>query len=576
MEGRSITKGINLEALGWLFLAAQVALAAGAELPAKEKEPDPRELLKAVARARSQIVSGEMEFEVANYNSIVPLDGTNHVRLKVVFDGEKCRCESFDREYVCVLVGPEASNLTAAKRQELGLGIEAAVQAGLLTQFQCNHVAAYDGAVLMDYEAIKDQPFQTRIDDPRNGGGTYLFDPRILGLMPSPSVTDTIDSCLVQSHADSILLLGKELVEGVAAWHVRAEFPKSGANKRDFWIDANNPSHVCKQGYNGDAVFSIFDAANPDDPIPKEVRAVVFRGRERRLAETRYFCRSARFNIPVASASWTLAGLNMPLGTEVVDYRSSRGLGYWNGTGLSDDPPPRPKTAQTDKSESSTDAAKLMELVNAEPESLFAGQVYFTLASRLKGGVTEALDSRRSAEAERLLQRAIAAADRAGASGLKLANAAHEELSQLQRWSLGKVAPEIEGEDMDGRKMRLSDFRGNVVVVHFWATWCPPCMAMIPEERKLVERLAGKPFSLVGVNADSVADQAKVRAIIRQNGVGWRSFRDGGRTGPIASAWGVHNWPTIYVLDRKGLVRYRNVRGQALAEAVDAILREGN
>ena len=91
-----------------------------------------------------------------------------------------------------------------------------------------------------------------------------------------------------------------------------------------------------------------------------------------------------------------------------------------------------------------------------------------------------------------------------------------------------------------------------------------------------MERLAGKPFSLVGVNSDSVADQAKVRATMEKNGISWRSFRDGGRTGPIASAWNVQNWPTTYVLDRKGVVRYRNVRGQALADAVNAILREGS
>ena len=77
----------------------------------------------------------------------------------------------------------------------------------------------------------------------------------------------------------------------------------------------------------------------------------------------------------------------------------------------------------------------------------------------------------------------------------------------------------------------------------------------IPEERKLVERLAGKPLPLIEVNSDSGPDQTKVRAITDKKGISWCSLRDGGRKGLIALAWNVQNWPTIYVLDRKGVVR---------------------
>jgi thiol-disulfide isomerase/thioredoxin len=558
----------------------QLPLAATPQAQISEEKPaDPRQLLKAVAQARHQIASGEMEFDLTRVDFGHPLEGTNHTKVKVVFDGENRRCESFTREYVSVLRGPDRGEVTEAKLKELNLVRgEAAAKTGLLTACDLHRVTAYDGVQVLE---LSDSPTEagsgsceTDIKDPATAGGSFGYDPRILGLTPTLAVHYTIDFCLRYSRAESVTLVGAEPVEGLPTWHVRVSIPDS--TPADFWIHTNYPSHVVKCAYNGDTAFSIYDPAHPEDPLPVEIRTVRHYGLEGGRLEESIVRRTARYNVPVAPTCWTLAGLNMPLGTEVVDYRISRALGYWNGNGLSDDPPPRPKATPTHKPETSTDTAKLMELVKSEPESLFAGYVYSTLASRLKGWVTEPLDDRRSAEAEQFLQRAIAAADKAGASGLKLANAAHEELSQMQRWSLGKVAPEIEGEDMDGRKMRLSDFRGKVVVVHFWATWCPPCMAMIPEERKLVERLAGKPFSVVGVNADSAADQAKVRAIIKQNGVSWRSFRDGGRTGPIASAWDVHNWPTIYVLDRRGVVRYRNVRGQPLADAVDALLGEGS
>jgi thiol-disulfide isomerase/thioredoxin len=74
--------------------------------------------------------------------------------------------------------------------------------------------------------------------------------------------------------------------------------------------------------------------------------------------------------------------------------------------------------------------------------------------------------------------------------------------------SLGGPAPEVEGADLSGRAMRLSEHRGKVVLLVFWATWCGPCMGDVPHEKALVERFAGRPFVLVGVNADADAGRA--------------------------------------------------------------------
>jgi len=95
---------------------------------------------------------------------------------------------------------------------------------------------------------------------------------------------------------------------------------------------------------------------------------------------------------------------------------------------------------------------------------------------------------------------------------------------------------------------------------------------MYPHERSLVKRLEGKPFALLGVNSDP-RDQVR-RAMKREN-ITWRSWWDGGTTqGPIAKSWNVHGWPTIYVLDHKGVVRHKNVREKAMDDAVDALLKE--
>ena len=97
---------------------------------------------------------------------------------------------------------------------------------------------------------------------------------------------------------------------------------------------------------------------------------------------------------------------------------------------------------------------------------------------------------------------------------------------------------------------------------------------MYPHERSLVKRLANKPFALIGVNSDR--DKAKLKPRMEEENITWRSFWNGprGTSGPISKAWNVRSWPTIYVLDHKGVFRYKNVRGEKMDEAVDTLLAE--
>ncbi len=96
---------------------------------------------------------------------------------------------------------------------------------------------------------------------------------------------------------------------------------------------------------------------------------------------------------------------------------------------------------------------------------------------------------------------------------------------------------------------------------------------MYPHERSLVKRLEGKPFALIGVNSDNNKDQLK--EVLKKEKITWRSFWNGGSTnGPISREWRVRGWPTIYVLDANGVIRYRDVRGEAMDRAVDELLKE--
>ena len=95
---------------------------------------------------------------------------------------------------------------------------------------------------------------------------------------------------------------------------------------------------------------------------------------------------------------------------------------------------------------------------------------------------------------------------------------------------------------------------------------------MFPHERSLVERLKDKPFALIGVNTDK--DLAMVKKQVVEQNITWRSFWCGpeGTGGALPKVYHVKGYPTIYVLDDKGVIRYKGVRGEQMDKAVDTLL----
>ena len=95
---------------------------------------------------------------------------------------------------------------------------------------------------------------------------------------------------------------------------------------------------------------------------------------------------------------------------------------------------------------------------------------------------------------------------------------------------------------------------------------------MIPHEKTMVARLKEKPFALIGINSDG--DRSALGKILKEQGITWRQVVDGSTSGPLATKWNVRGWPTIYVLDRNGVIRHRDLRDEALEQAVVKLIDE--
>jgi peroxiredoxin len=134
---------------------------------------------------------------------------------------------------------------------------------------------------------------------------------------------------------------------------------------------------------------------------------------------------------------------------------------------------------------------------------------------------------------------------------LCIVGAAPAGAADLKPWA-GGAAPGLELRDLDGREHRLADYRGSVVLVNFWATWCAPCRDEMPSIQRLKERLAGRPFAVLAVNLDE--PESRVRKFLSEMAVDFVVLLDPGKH--AAKAWNARILPASFVVGPDGRIRY--------------------
>jgi thiol-disulfide isomerase/thioredoxin len=117
----------------------------------------------------------------------------------------------------------------------------------------------------------------------------------------------------------------------------------------------------------------------------------------------------------------------------------------------------------------------------------------------------------------------------------------------------GAAFPEFEEKDLDEKPLSLANYKGKVVLIDFWATWCGPCVAELPNVIKAYNKYHDKGFEIVGVSLDS--EKEKLVAFIKENKMPWPQYFDGkGWESKLGTKYGINSIPATYLVDKEGKI----------------------
>ena len=223
----------------------------------------------------------------------------------------------------------------------------------------------------------------------------------------------------------------------------------------------------------------------------------------------------------------------------------------------------RPLEALPDAAAASGRADRWIELLNELTERTQDAQVR-AAALYTKGQIQ--LQAGATSDARITFERSAREAPDSQAA--RLAERAVFGIDHLQ---VGKTAPEFTATTLDGAEIALSSLRGNVVLLDFWATWCPSCIGEIPRLKEISAKLADRPFRILSVSLDDT--RSALDMLLRTlEPPGIHTWHEAGRQNPIALMYNAEMLPTWYLIDAEGVIRARDPFGEKLLPAIEEVL----
>jgi peroxiredoxin len=139
--------------------------------------------------------------------------------------------------------------------------------------------------------------------------------------------------------------------------------------------------------------------------------------------------------------------------------------------------------------------------------------------------------------------------------------------------AVGTAFPDFDVKDLDGKPLSVAGYKGKVVMLDFWATWCGPCVGEVPNVAAVYAKYHDKGFEIIGISLDRDGDKTKLTTFTKEHNMPWRQYYDGKYwTNELAVKYGVQSIPATYLLDGSGNIIGKDVRGPALEPAVKKAL----